>query len=184
MVTIQREDLDTLLCSLNQSGYEVVGPTLRHGVMVIDTLSTSKDLPLGWTEQQEAGTYRTVKRDDDALFGFTVGAHSWKRFLHPPVFRLWQAKRNGKQLQIDQPTEEKHKLAFFGVRSCDLHAIGILDKVFQTEPNVDISYAATRKNVFIVAVNCTQPGNTCFCASMATGPRATAGFDTRLDRDT
>jgi len=37
-----------------------------------------------------------------------------------------------------------------------------------------------RENVFIVAVNCGQAGGTCFCASMNTGPKATAGYDLAL----
>jgi ferredoxin len=34
--------------------------------------------------------------------------------------------------------------------------------------------------VFIVAVNCTEPGETCFCASMGTGPQAGPGYDLAL----
>jgi ferredoxin len=39
---------------------------------------------------------------------------------------------------------------------------------------------ARRRDVFVVAVNCAQAGNTCFCVSMGTGPRATRGFDLAL----
>jgi sulfhydrogenase subunit beta (sulfur reductase) len=45
---------------------------------------------------------------------------------------------------------------------------------------VDPVYAARRKDAFIVAVNCSQAGGTCFCASMKTGPKAQAGFDLAL----
>jgi hypothetical protein len=31
--------------------------------------------------------------------------------------------------------------------------------------------------IFIIAVQCTQAAATCFCASMGTGPQASAGFD-------
>ena len=44
---------------------------------------------------------------------------------------------------------------------------------------------ATRRagpGVFIVAVNCTEPGETCFCTSMGTGPQAGPGYDLRADR--
>jgi len=34
--------------------------------------------------------------------------------------------------------------------------------------------------VFIVAVQCTQAGSTCFCSSMGTGPEASSGFDIAL----
>ena len=32
----------------------------------------------------------------------------------------------------------------------------------------------------MVAINCAQAGNTCFCTSMSTGPKATSGFDLAL----
>ena len=50
----------------------------------------------------------------------------------------------------------------------------------------DPAYQARREGEFLVAVNCTRAGGTCFCASMGTGPRATTGFDivlTEIVRD-
>jgi len=44
----------------------------------------------------------------------------------------------------------------------------------------DQSYAARREGAFIVAVNCTTAGATCFCVSMGTGPRVQAGYDLAL----
>jgi formate hydrogenlyase subunit 6/NADH:ubiquinone oxidoreductase subunit I len=41
-------------------------------------------------------------------------------------------------------------------------------------------YRARRERIFVVAVNCGLAGRTCFCVSMKTGPRATAGFDLAL----
>jgi ferredoxin len=66
------------------------------------------------------------------------------------------------------------------VRSCDLHAILVQDRTFLEGAHVDRDYEARRRNAFIVAVNCGQAGGTCFCVSMGTGPRATAGFDLAL----
>ncbi len=44
----------------------------------------------------------------------------------------------------------------------------------------DPFYAARREGAFLVAVNCTVAGGTCFCVSMETGPKAEAGFDLAL----
>ena len=41
----------------------------------------------------------------------------------------------------------------------------------------DPNYARRRRNMFIVAVNCSHPAQTCFCVSTGDGPRATFGFD-------
>jgi len=78
---------------LEERGYRVVGPTVREGAIVYDQLHAESDLPIGWTDEQEAGTYRLKKRDDEALFGYVVGPHSWKKFLLVPELRLWQARR-------------------------------------------------------------------------------------------
>jgi formate hydrogenlyase subunit 6/NADH:ubiquinone oxidoreductase subunit I len=147
---------------------------------VYDALESAADLPVGWTDEQEGGTYRLKKRDDQALFGYVVGPHSWKKFLHPPLRRLWQARRDGNGFQILEENPQAPRYAFIGVRSCELHAIAIQDKVFMGGPHVDPSYQSRRENAFIIAVNCGQAGGTCFCVSMQTGPKATSGFDLAL----
>ncbi len=179
-IIVSRKDFDALFTSLKNRGYTVIGPTYRHGVIVLDAITGSNDLPAGWTDEQSGGTYRTKQRKDVALFGFTVGAHSWKKYVHPPVIRLLKAKRSGKAFLLDDTAAAPQKLAFMGVRSCDLQSIAILDQIFQRPPYADPGYQARRANTFIVAVNCTQAGGTCFCASVGTGPKATKGFDIAL----
>jgi sulfhydrogenase subunit beta (sulfur reductase) len=179
-VVIHRSDLGQLFDALARRGFRVIGPTVRDGAIVYDDLKSPHDLPVGWTDEQEAGTYRLKKRDDEALFGYVVGPHSWKKFLHPPVLRLWQARREGAGFQVVAEADEPQKMAFIGVRSCELHAIGIQDKVFLGGDYTDPAYKARRENLFVVAVNCGQAGGTCFCASMQTGPRATSGYDLAL----
>jgi sulfhydrogenase subunit beta (sulfur reductase) len=177
---LQREHFGELLAALKTRGYRVIGPTVRDGAIVYDDLSSTGDLPVGWTDEQEGGTYRIKKRIDTALFGYVVGPHSWKQFLHPPAVRLWRADRADKNIQIQQEMHAAPKMAFIGVRACELHAMAIQDKVFLGGSFVDPFYEARREGAFIVAVNCGQAGNTCFCASMNAGPKATSGFDVAL----
>src|SRR5271169_1446004 len=99
-LVLEREHLDQLLEALAGRGYEVVGPTLRDGAIVYDQLHSTEDLPSGWTDEQAGGKYRLKRRKDQALFGYVVGPHSWKKFLHPPLQRLWQASRKGRELQV------------------------------------------------------------------------------------
>jgi formate hydrogenlyase subunit 6/NADH:ubiquinone oxidoreductase subunit I len=179
-VIIERDDFQKLIDALTSAAYQVIGPVARDGAIIYDDVSRVDDLPAGWTDEQEAGFYRLRKRDDSALFGYVVGPHSWKKFLHPPELRLWKATREGGSFHIIEEKKEDRRFAFIGVRSCELHAIDIQDKVFLKGQCVDPTYSARRENLFIVAVNCTQPGGTCFCHSMNTGPRATSGFDLAL----
>ncbi|MBZ5660253.1 MAG: 4Fe-4S dicluster domain-containing protein [Acidobacteriia bacterium] len=177
---LQRAHFEQLLGALKTRGYRVIGPTVRDGAIVYDDLNSTDDLPVGWTDEQEGGTYRLKRRGDAALFGYVVGPHSWKRFLHPPAVRLWQANRTGKNIQIEEEKHAAPKMAFLGVRACELHAISIQDKVFLGGSFVDPLYKARREGAFLVAVNCGQAGNTCFCASMNAGPKADFGFDLAL----
>jgi ferredoxin len=176
-VIVERQHLQKFFDALSKRGYRVVGPTLREGAIVYDGLTSVDDLPIGWTDEQDGGTYRLKKRADKALFGYVVGPHSWKKFLHPPVLRLWTATRNGKGFTVEDEKGEARWFAFIGVRSCELHAIAIQDNVFMNGKHVDPNYKARREKAFIVAINCGQAGGTCFCVSMKTGPKATLGFD-------
>jgi ferredoxin len=178
VVTI--DGLDILLDRLRCQGYRVVGPTLRDQAIVYDDIATSRDLPRGWTDEQDGGRYRLLRRDDEALFGYAVGPHSWKKYLHPPVLRLWHAEHDAEGVRVVPEPDPDERFAFIGMRSCEIHAIAIQDKVFLGGAYVDSHYLARRKGAFIVAVNCGQAGGTCFCVSMNTGPKAQAGFDLAL----
>jgi ferredoxin len=179
-VILERSHLQELFDILRHRGYRVVGPTVREGAIVYDELRSVSDLPMGWTDEQDGGTYRLKRRSDEALFGYVVGPHSWKKFLHPPVMRLWQGKKKGQGFETVESNERIPKYAFIGVRSCELHAIAIQDRVFMGGTYVDPAYKARRERAFFVAVNCGQAGGTCFCVSMNTGPQATSGFDLAL----
>ena len=183
-LVVQPEALDTLIEVLRRRGYAVVGPTVRDGAIVYEELESGDELPVGWTDRQEAGTYRLERRADEARFGFAVGPHSWKQFLFPPRVRLWQARRNGDGgVEVEEEPADDRPLAFFGVRACDLHAIAIQDRVFLGGRFVDRDYAARREGAFVVAVNCFEPGGTCFCVSMGTGPTRGVRLRPRADRD-
>ncbi len=71
------DGLTALVEALRQQGYRVVGPTVRDGAIVLDEISSADELPHGWTAQHEAATYRVERREDDAVFGWAVGPHSW-----------------------------------------------------------------------------------------------------------
>jgi formate hydrogenlyase subunit 6/NADH:ubiquinone oxidoreductase subunit I len=172
--------LAALLDALRTDGYQLMGPTVRDGAIVHAPIAGLGELPRGWTEVQEAGTYRLVRRDDDALFGYSVGPQSWKQVFFVPRLRLFTVRRSDAGMSIEPEDAPAPKLALIGTRSCDLHAIEIQDRTFLQGPHIEPDYAARRQDTFVVAVNCGQAGGTCFCVSMKTGPKATLGFDIAL----
>lgn len=177
---IERSDFSRIIELLKTSRYNVIGPRLVNGAILYDELTDIAELPVGWTDAQQRGAYRLKQRADEALFGYRVGPQSWKKFFHPATAILWQARRTSHGFNVSVEPEQPQKLALLGVRACDLHAISILDNVLGQGTFRDPIWTTRRKNTFVIAVNCTEPGNTCFCASMKTGPRATSGFDLAL----
>jgi ferredoxin len=184
-VVIDWGGLDLLFEALRATGFQIVGPRVRDGAIVLEELASVADLPVGVGEVQDGGTYRLRQRDDRAAFGYAVGPQSWRRFLSPPRELLWRATRGNGGFRVEDGSEvvaaeDRPRYAFVGVRACDLRAIEIQDRVFASDAYPDPRYASRRADALIVAVNCTEPGGTCFCASMGTGPRAGAGFDLAL----
>jgi len=180
LMILQAVDLARLLKVLKEDSYTTVGPTIKESAIVYDEIQDVNDLPVGWTEEQEKGYYRLKKRNDGAYFGYNAGPHSWKKFLNPPRAKLFRARISENGFDILEEDRDIPRYAFIGVRSCDLSAIHILDSVFINEEFQSGMYADRRNGNFIVAVNCTQAGNTCFCTSMGTGPKNEKGFDLAL----
>jgi ferredoxin len=180
--TLEREDLDELFAALAGRGYTVIGPTVRDAAIVYEEIAGSADLPIGWTDEQDGGHYRLRRREDAALFGYNVGPHSWKRYQLPPQVRLWRARRDadGALGEIEEQPRATPRYAFLGARACELHAMGMLDRVLLGGGHPDPADGARRAETFVIAVQCGQAGGTCFCVSMGTGPTAESGFDLAL----
>lgn len=177
---LRRSDFNALIRRLSAEKRTVVAPTVRDGAIIYDVVESDSDLPAGWRDEQAAGRYRLHRGDDEALFGFAVGPHSWKRFLHPPKSVVWRATRAHGALTIERAADDDARYAFLGVRACELAAIAMVDTVMLGDAHPDPTYQAIRADTLIIAVNCGAPAATCFCASMDAGPKATAGFDLAL----
>ena len=173
--------IGNLIEALQRRGYQVIGPTLREDAIVLDCLESASQLPTGWTDAHKPGHYRLTRRDDQAVFGYAVGPHSWKKYLHPAETRLWSAERQDGTFRIlNNQIPPRRPYAFLGVRACDLAAIAVLDRVLAGDKYHEPIYGERREAAFLVAVQCGQAAETCFCASMGTGPRARGGFDLAL----
>jgi ferredoxin len=180
VVVLNKPDLGSIIDRLWQMGYTVIGPTIAQAAIILDEIRRLDQLPIGWTDEQEGGTYRLKRREDGAYFGYAVGPHSWKKYLFPPRLSLFTLQKTPDGFQVQSNPESVPRYAFLGARSCDLHAIEIQDRTFLNGPHVDPHYQARREGVFLIAVNCSTAASTCFCTSMGTGPKAERGFDLAL----
>ena len=179
-VVLPKSALQNIFRNLSASGFSLIGPTVRDGAVVLDEIHNVEDLPVGWRDEQRPGYYRINKSADGHWFAHNLGAHSWKKFLHPPAITLYSVSRASGQWVLQRPEKFAPKYAFIGVRSCDLHAISLQDRVFLGEQYRDPHYGRRREQIFLLATNCSTASTSCFCTSMHTGPRATEGFDLAL----
>ncbi len=185
-VVFDASALPALFATLRADGYRVIGPTVRDHAIVLAELRSADQLPFGVGVELEAGRYRLRARGDDAVFGHSAGPQSWKNHLHPPRQRLWSARRDSESVVVeaDHGAEPPPRHAFLGVRPCDLRAIAVLDRVLVGGDHPDPRYGRRRDGLLVIAVNCTEPGATCFCVSMGAGPAADGGYDILLTEQT
>ena len=161
-------------------GYDILGPTVKNGAIVLGQIRKEDDLPIGWMDEQAPGRYELKRRQDNALFGYNLGPHSWKKYLFPSEEKLYTIQKQNGALSLLQEAPRQEKKAFLAVRACEIEAIKIQDKVFIDQPHQYKGYSERRENLLIIAVNCTRHVSTCFCTAMRCGPKVTYGYDIAL----
>ncbi|GIJ48142.1 4Fe-4S ferredoxin [Virgisporangium aliadipatigenens] len=172
----QLPDLDGLFAALHADGYRIVGPTVSAGAIVLAELDRPAHLPYGVRVETAPGHYRLRPGPARQAFTHTAGPQAWKEFLQPSPERLWRGTRDDEGFRVDAAEEPPRPTALLGVRPCDLRALGILDGVLGDGER----YARRRAASLVIAVDCTEPGEACFCVSAGGGPAARSGFDIGL----
>jgi NAD(P)H-flavin reductase/formate hydrogenlyase subunit 6/NADH:ubiquinone oxidoreductase subunit I len=174
---LPRAELDRLFGALAADGRRVVGPTIADGAVVYDELPGPSSLPYGWTADTAPGSYRLRAADRARAFDYGVGVTAWKRFTHPAVIPLTRMRRDDDRITVEPVVEMPPRLAFVGVRACELAALEIQEEAMRAGPAGDADHAARRDAALIVAVECAAAASTCFCTSMGTGPEVNGGAD-------
>ncbi len=178
MKKLKKEHLRILFGGLTES-HRVIGPKIEGGVVVLAEIAVH-DIPAGFEDRQMAGSYRLVTGERPEIFSFSAGPDSFKRFLHPPVSEMFAFKSSRTAIAITAPDCQGKPLAFIGVRACDIAALKLYDKVFLGGAEKDQCYESRRKDSLVIALDCSYPGDNCFCHAMGTGPSVMDGFDIAL----
>jgi ferredoxin len=178
--TLPHAQLDRLIGVFEHRGFTVIGPVARDGAVALDVVHSAAELPSGGHDLTAPGSYRFEPDPSAGVFDHAGAAQSWKRWLHPPQLELWRVRAPDGELEFDL-ADAAPRYALLGVRSCELRALELLDRVLLDGPVCDPVYAARRRRALIVAVSCRRPAATCFCVSMGAGPAPERGFDLLLD---
>ncbi len=70
--------------------------------------------------------------------------------------------------------------AIVGASACDLAGLRVLDYVFLEGDHVDTDYQEARRDTLLVACDCTEPREVCFCTYLGGEPHPTDGYDLNL----
>jgi ferredoxin len=179
---LDQQGLQGLLEALVRHGYEVIGPVVADGVIRLEPIPPDdpddggSSIARGVREVTSPGSYRLEPAGDEGL-AWGHGPDSAKRYLFPSREELSTARRPKGDLTVSAAPLPDAPYALIGLRGCDLGAVQVQDRVFMV---ADPGYRSRRESAFLVGVDCIDPGENCFCASMGTGPACAGGFDIAL----
>lgn len=155
---LQHDELQQLYELISGSN-RVVGPVTKGSDMTgkriygFEDVESFSDLCLDYTTTKiPAKRFFMPFREDMA--NFRISDKDWTRTV---------------DFNIDRP------FVFFGLHACDINALNKLDKVLLGSHYPMPYYAAKRRNMFIIGIDC-SPQPYCFCRSMGSDT-ALHGFD-------
>ena len=177
----QTDQLQSLLDKLQNTGYTCIGPQARDGAIIYDEINSVEQLPQGISDNQQPGSYTLTNNNSTNFFDWANGPQAIKPLLFSAKEKLWQSQQSvDGQITFKSCEPEPKPVAIIGARACDIAAMKIQDQHFLQQQFVDPYYKIRRENLFIVAVNCSHPANTCFCHSTGDGPFVEDGYDIAL----
>lgn len=144
---LKKEDFFDLLESV-AAKMPTYGPTEHRGFIIFKKFESISDLQLDYI----------------SYFAMTAP----RKFIFHPSETVLDFETNGDSKIEDRTAAEDQII--FGVHSCDIHAINVLDRTFLHSDYIDEGYSMRREKTLIIGLNCTKVGPTCFCKSMGTGP--------------
>jgi ferredoxin len=183
---LEKPAIQDLIDQLIAQGYRVIAPKLVEEVVHLREIKATAEIPVGVEDQQQPGYYRTGQTESNRMFDYVVGPESPKRYLSPMIQKLMSFHVEEKRFVLDEGPRQPDKFAFLGIRPCELAAVHVQDRVYGYDDQATFRceseplYNESRRNAIFIVVNCTQPGGTCFCTSMGTGPQAKSDFDLAL----
>jgi len=135
---LPRTRFQTLLDALHRAGYRCIGPQVRDGAIVYDTLARAEDFPRGMRDRQSPGVYRLEATDSPRFFSWANGPQALKPFVFAPREPLWRSERTADAaIHYSEINPAAEPLAIIGVRACDLAALRLQDRHFLEGPFPD-----------------------------------------------
>ena len=101
--SIEASQLQTIDRHAARTGLSNGWPTVADGSIIYADLASVDQLPLGYIDRQDGGSYRLEKLDGAGYFDHVVGPYSLKNFLFPPRETLLESIRKNGTWQMTPP---------------------------------------------------------------------------------
>ncbi|MCX8116947.1 MAG: 4Fe-4S dicluster domain-containing protein [Desulfobacterota bacterium] len=152
---LKKKDFETFLKGLIET-YDLFAPVkLAEGVSVFKRVEDPREVNLDQLVPQ--------KPAKEAFFPQTE-----------VMFRFDRAEGHG---QVRSTERLERDRVLLGARPCDMAALSIVEKVFDSPEYTDVYFAEKRRKTTLVGLGCNRPLSTCFCVSTGGGPFEKNGFD-------
>ncbi len=136
----------------------------------VETLKTFGKV-YGPVRNERSHFFREINNSNEMDLNYTRTMMPPKKFflkLKEIIFNFDQGRSEY------QETPENEKTVVFGVHSCDIHALKLMDKIYLNSAP-DKYYTIRRQNTVVIGCSC-RPDKYCFCNSQGTS-YATDSFD-------
>lgn len=152
---LDKKDFETFLKRLIER-YDLFAPSrLAEGVSVFKKIEDPKEVSLSQLVPQKPA----------------------KEAFFPQSEVMFRFDRKDGHGQVQSTEKIERERILLGARPCDIAALSILQKVFESPEYTDVYFAEKRQKTTLIGLGCNQPLTTCFCTSTGGGPFEKAGAD-------
>jgi ferredoxin len=152
--------------------------TVRDAHSLDDVLiALSKGREVYALERAQNNSYRLSKAPNWQTGRHTLGSY---RQTDPLKALFFPAREFIGRWKSDSSREPMPECIVFGVKNCDLSSLGIFDHVFLNGVAKDPYYAQAREKTILVATDCSDHLDVCFCPAVGERPYAESGFDINI----
>ncbi|RLI93805.1 MAG: sulfite reductase [Candidatus Altiarchaeales archaeon] len=155
MKRIRKKDIEKFIYELKRR-YEVIAPVEENGKVF----------------------FKILGENDDITLNYTNSCIPPKEFFIPEREQLFRFREINDNIAIYSNLSDicERERIIFGIRPCDVNALLILDNVAK-DCFEDTYYFKRRDNTILIAIECTEPSDECFCSTFNTGPSLDKGAD-------
>ncbi len=103
-----------------------------------------------------------------------------KTFFFPPRYTVATYSADTPQGKADLDALKEKQTVLFGTKACDLRSLKVLDHVFLEGEIEDPFYKARRENTILIASDCTEFTENCFCLALGINPFPEDNYDIKF----